>query len=140
MYRKGAHVVLGVSLPRDQTPKLTLDELPGLGTLLWNNLRGFKSGLPSLTTILFNAAMINSLSRQYESRGVIDLYFSPPVLGFDILGWKHFGELVDIGLTHGREILATMPPALREKLQTNVPESASAIRTPSTAELTIPPA
>jgi len=140
MYRKGAHVVLGVSLPRDQTPKVELDELPGLGTLLWNEVRGIRSGLPSLTTILFNAAMINSLSRQYESRGVIDLYFSPPVLGYDILGWKNFGELVEIGLVHGREVLASMPASLRDRLQARVPVSASAIRTPSTAELTIPPA
>ena len=117
MYRRGAAVVIGVSLPREVTPKIELDEVPSLWQTLVGAFRGLKSELPSLTTVLFNAAMINSLARQSQARGQIDLWFQPPVLEFDILDWKRFDELVANGLAHGQEVLAGLSEPLRRKLQ-----------------------
>lgn len=105
MRRQGAARIVGVNLLRDRNVRYTLDEVPGAFALLRDKLLGRRHRLPSITSLLLNASMMNSYARQKEVQALVDLYFAPEVHRYGMLEWGAFDKVVQAGYTHAQGVL-----------------------------------
>lgn len=114
MRRMGAARIVGVNLLRDRSIRYDFDEVPGAFALLRDKLLGRRNKLPSLTSLLLNASMMNSYARQKEMQALVDLYFAPEVHRFGMLEWGAFDKVVKAGHAHAQQVLNGVG---REELQ-----------------------
>jgi len=106
--RRGIGRVIGVDLDFRRTRRLEIDDVPGSWALLRDRLRPRKRRryhLPSLTSLMLNATILYSKSRQDEARRMTDLYFNPPLERIGLLEWSAFERIVDHGYAHAVEVL-----------------------------------
>jgi NTE family protein len=106
--RRGIGRVIGVDLDFRRMRRLDIDDVPGSWTLLRDRLRPRKLRryhLPSLTSLMLNATILYSKSRQDEARRRTDLYFNPPLERIGLLEWAAFERIVDQGYAHAVEVL-----------------------------------
>ncbi|MBE7369054.1 patatin-like phospholipase family protein [Ramlibacter pallidus] len=111
MRRMGAARIVGVNLLRDRNVRYELEEIPGPFSLLRDKLLGRRHRLPSITSLLLNASMMNSYARQKEVQALVDLYFAPDVHRYGMLEWGAFDKVVQAGYAHAQQVLAEAPPA-----------------------------
>lgn len=111
MARRGAARVIGVNLLRDRNFRYALDEVPGAMALVRDKLLGRRHRLPSLSSLMLNASMINSYARQQQAQDQVALYFAPEVHRFGMLDWAAFDRVVESGRVHARKVLGGLPPA-----------------------------
>lgn len=109
MRRMGAARIVGVNLLRDRNVRYALDEVPGAFALLRDKLLGRRHRLPSITSLLLNASMMNSYARQKEVQALVDLYFAPDVHRYGMLEWGAFDKVVQAGYEHAVQVLRGMP-------------------------------
>lgn len=105
MRRMGAARIVGVNLLRDRNVRYALDEVPGAFALVRDKLLGRRHRLPSLTSLLLNASMMNSYARQKEVQALVDLYFAPDVHRYGMLEWGAFDKVVQAGYAHALRVL-----------------------------------
>lgn len=105
----GAARIIGVNLLRDRKVRYPMDEVPGAFALLRDKLLGRRHKLPSITSLLLNASMMNSYARQKEVQALVDLYFAPDVHRYGMLEWGAFDAVVEAGYRHALQVLGGMP-------------------------------
>lgn len=105
----GAARIVGVNLLRDRKVRYPMEEVPGAFALLRDKLLGRRHKLPSITSLLLNASMMNSYARQKEVQALVDLYFAPDVHRYGMLEWGAFDAVVDAGYRHALQVLGGMP-------------------------------
>lgn len=64
---------------------------------------------PSIGRILWRAAMVNSEANASRQRRLSSLLLRPPLAGVDLLDWKKFGEVVELGYRDTLRYLQTLP-------------------------------
>lgn len=109
MRRMGAASIIGVNLLRDRNLRYEMEDVPGPFALLRDKLLGRRNKLPSLTSLLLNASMMNSYARQKEAQALVDLYFAPDVHRYGMLEWGAFDQVVQAGQDHALEVLSRLP-------------------------------
>jgi NTE family protein len=102
--------IIGVNISRDVNPDATFDEIPGSWTLMWDKLTGSrrKYRVPSLMSILMNAATLYSASREQAAQSLVDLEFRLNLPSVGILDWHAFDHAVSVGYKHASKTLAAM--------------------------------
>ena len=105
MARRGVARVIGVNLLRDRNFRYPLDDVPGAMALVRDKLLGRRHRLPSLSSLMLNASMINSYARQRNAQAGVALYFAPEVHRFGMLDWSSFDRVVEAGRVHARQVL-----------------------------------
>ena len=106
--QRGVSRVIGVDLGGDRLRRIDSDEVPGPWALLRDRLRPRKSRryrLPGLATLLINATILYSVSRQKQAHALTDLYFRPPLKRVGMLDWSRYAELVRQGYEHACAVL-----------------------------------
>lgn len=106
--QRGVGRVIGVDLSADPPRRIDLDEMPDGWALLRDRLRQRKRRrfrLPSLPTLLINATILYSQSRQKQARTLTDLYFNPPLKRVGMLDWSRYDEVVQLGYEHACALL-----------------------------------
>jgi NTE family protein len=115
---RGVGHVIGVDLSANQARRITFDDIPGTWALLLDKLkprsqRRYK--MPSLTTFLLNVPILYSISRQAASRGMVDLYFNPPLQRVGLMQWDRFEDILARGRAHAQEVLSSLPAQERAR-------------------------
>jgi NTE family protein len=103
--------IIGVELLRDKIKRIDLEQLPTGWQLFLDKLkpkRQRKYNLPSLMSILLNAALFYSDHQRKELRNYADIYFSPEVRGFNMMDWNSFDTIFDKGYQHAISVLNKM--------------------------------
>ena len=98
-FRRGPVVAVDVTAPVD----VAVDPVygtrgvnPTAWEILWDRVNPFnKKRLPSIYKILLRSTMLSSEVERI--RADADLYIRPPVEQFDLLEWKSFDRIVDLG-------------------------------------------
>jgi len=106
--QRGVSRVIGVDLGGERLRHIDSDEVPGGWALLRDRLRPRKSRryrLPGLATLLINATILYSVSRQKQAHALTDLYFRPPLKRVGMLDWSRYAELVRQGYEHACAVL-----------------------------------
>jgi NTE family protein len=114
--RRGIGCVIGVDLGHKPARRIALDELPGPWALLRDRLRPRRSRryrLPSMATLLLNATILYSASRQQEAQRQTDIHLQPPLFKVGLLEWKRFDSVVRQGYEHARAVLTRPEVAQR---------------------------
>lgn len=112
--RRGVGRVLGVDLSTNKPRRIDNPHVPGSWELLLDRLRprsARRFRLPSLASLLVNATILYSMSRQARARRMTDQLFNPPLPRLGLLDWRKFDIAVRQGYEHGCEVLDGMPPA-----------------------------
>jgi NTE family protein len=73
----------------------------------WNLFSWLRGGRPriGIMQVLWRAGMVNSAAMTLGQRASADLLLKPPVGQIDMLDWKAFDRVVDIGYRHAMECL-----------------------------------
>lgn len=103
--------IIGVELLRDKIKSIDLEQLPTGWQLFLDKFRPKrkrKYNLPSLMSILLNAALFYSDHRRKELKNYADIYFSPEVRGFNMMDWSSFDTIFDRGYQHAIAVLNKM--------------------------------
>ena len=61
-----------------------------------------------MASILMNASILYSVSRQHEVEALTDVYFNPPLNRVGMLAWNKLDQIVKQGYTHGNEVLQSL--------------------------------
>lgn len=75
----------------------------------WKYLRarwwpfGDREVIPTIPRVVLRSTMLGSRRELDEARREADLFFNPPTRGFDLLDWRSFHDLVEVGYRHARE-------------------------------------
>lgn len=98
-FRRGPVVAVDVTAPVDVAVDPAYGargENPTTWEILWNRMNPFSTKrLPSIYKILLRSTMLSS--EMERIRADADLYVRPPVERFDLLEWKSFDRIVDLG-------------------------------------------
>jgi len=108
---RGVGRVVGVDLSIKTPRKLEIAEVPGTWELLLDKFRPRsrrRYRLPSMASILMNASILYSVSRQHEVEALTDVYFNPPLNRVGMLAWNKLDQIVKQGYTHGNEVLQSL--------------------------------
>jgi NTE family protein len=108
---RGVGMVVGVDLSNKTPRKLDFAEVPGTWELLLDKFRPRsrrRYRLPSMASILMNASILYSVSRQHEVEALTDVYFNPPLNRVGMLAWNKLDQIVKQGYTHGNEVLQAL--------------------------------
>lgn len=119
MARKGAGLIFGCNLMRDDVRKLDLEETPSSGALAFDRLRPRsrrRYRLPGLASIMLNVSILSSQSRLAESRAHTDVCFTPDLGRIGMLDWSVFDKVVEAGYLHAQSVLADLPASVKEQL------------------------
>jgi NTE family protein len=83
----------------------------------WRLLPWLHSGRPrvNILQILLRCGMINSTTAAIAHRRLADLVLKPPLENIDLLDWKAFERVVELGYRHASESLEKHAPALLER-------------------------
>jgi NTE family protein len=83
----------------------------------WRLLPWLRSGRPrvNLLQILLRCGMINSTTAAIAHRRLADLVLKPPLENIDLLDWKAFERVVEVGYRHASESLESSASALLER-------------------------
>jgi NTE family protein len=109
MAQLGAGRIIGVDLSTDLGRTFEIDRVPGTFALLRDRLRARSKRryhLPSVPETLLASSFITSISKQKTVRKFADLLFQPRVAGVGLLDWKRYDDVVAIGYSHAKEVLA----------------------------------
>ena len=117
--QRGVRTVIGVDLTVGRPRRLDFDEMPSGLTLLLDRLGGRRRRrfrVPSLSSLMLNATILYSVSRQAQTRALCDLYFNPPLERVGMLAWHRFDSVVARSREHAQAQLQAVrhdrPPAL----------------------------
>jgi NTE family protein len=119
MARKGAGIVLGCDLMRDNTRRYDLEDVPSSIALALDRLRPRRLRryrLPSLASIMLNVSILHSQSKLAASRAHADVCFTPDVGRIGMLDWKAFDRAVEAGYRHAQKMLDDLPEATRRDI------------------------
>jgi NTE family protein len=97
--------IIGVDVSTDRAFATDADsvDVPGAWNFLaW--LKGRRSRI-SMMKILLRAGMINSTATSIGQRQQTDLLLQPPLASIDLLDWRAFERVVDIGYRHAVEAI-----------------------------------
>ncbi|MBU6260830.1 MAG: patatin-like phospholipase family protein [Burkholderiales bacterium] len=111
---RGIGRVIGVDLSSGKGRRIELDAMPSGWAMLLDRLRPRHSRryhLPGPVSLLINATILYSRSRQRHARGLTDLYFNPPLERVGMLDWKRYDQVVRQGYEHALEVLGRRAPA-----------------------------
>jgi len=120
MERLGVGTIIGVDVAEEEVKRISVSELPGSFELLLDRLRPLdqrKYALPLLPEILLTSTIIASRNRQRIAREHVDLLVQPRVEGVGLVDWARFEEVVAMGRHHAEQMLASLTPAMRERLR-----------------------
>ena len=112
MAQLGAGKIIGVDLSTDHGRTFDIDRLPGTLALLRDKLRPRAKQLyrlPSVPETLLELSFITSIPKQKAVRKFVDLLFQPPIADIGLLDWKHYDDVVAIGYSHARDVIAGLP-------------------------------
>jgi predicted acylesterase/phospholipase RssA len=101
----GNTIAVGVSVTQEFT--VPVDSFPTTLQYLRSRLAGQAKhiNLPTLSNLLIQTITLDSNRGAGELQDGTDLYLTPPIQAFDLLDWKAFYKLVDIGYDYAREQL-----------------------------------
>lgn len=119
MARKGAGVILGCDLMRENLRRIDLDETPSSAALAIDRLRPRarrRYRLPGLSSIILNVSILHSQSKLAASRAHTDICFTPDLGRIGMLDWSAFDKAVEAGYQHARSVIAELPDAVRQNL------------------------
>jgi NTE family protein len=120
MAQLGAGRIIGVDLSTDHGRTFDFDHLPGTLALLRDKLRPRAKQLyrlPSVPETLLESSFITSIPKQKAVRKFVDLLLQPPIADIGLLDWKHYDEIVAIGYSHARDVIAGLPAEKLELLR-----------------------
>jgi predicted acylesterase/phospholipase RssA len=83
----------------------------------WLNPIAKRLRVPSLYRILLRTSMLSSVQSVERLRGSVDLYIHPPVERFELLDWKAFDRIVELGYDAGREAVRGWADHERESMR-----------------------
>lgn len=105
---RGVNRVIGVDVTSHKPQRVDSAELPGSWALLRDRLRPRalrRFRIPTLAAYLMSVTLLYSTSRQRQARQLTDVYLNPPLERVGMLQWKRFEQIVELGYTHGCEVL-----------------------------------
>lgn len=82
----------------------------------------FRKKYPSIGRILWRAAMVNSDANATRQRRLSSLLLRPPLAGIDLLDWKKFDQIVDLGYRDTqRHLQESLPEWATDSSRVNKP-------------------
>ncbi len=78
-------------------------ELPALPRMVYEWFRGKRRH--DIARILLRAGMVNSAASLEAARAKLDLHLKPPLDGIDLLDWRRFDEIVEVGYRYAQQRL-----------------------------------
>jgi predicted acylesterase/phospholipase RssA len=104
-FGRGPVIAVDVTARVDTGVDPELRDTPTSWQLVRNRLNPIAKRLhvPSLYKILLRTSMLSSVQSVERLRGSVDLYIHPPVEQFELLDWKSFDRIVELGYDAGRE-------------------------------------
>jgi NTE family protein len=106
--QRGIGCVIGVDLSARRARRIGFAAVPGPWTLVLDRLRPRKARrykMPSLTSILLNATILYSESRQQQSAQLTDILLRPPLANVGLLQWNRMKVIEQQGYEHAIEVL-----------------------------------
>ena len=99
--------IIASSLRAEIAP-MELDVLPKKSKFILNHIFKRKekfAQLPTLMNIFMKTITANSDQKEKHLLSGADIVFQPDVSGFDLVGWKDYDEIVEVGYQHAKEVL-----------------------------------
>jgi NTE family protein len=101
---EGAIVAVDVAADRMFETSAEMSEVPPAWRL-WSWLRRDRPRV-NIVQVLLRCGMINSAAATIAQRALADLVVKPPLERIDLLDWKAFDRVVELGYRHASEVLA----------------------------------
>jgi NTE family protein len=114
MERYGPGKIIAVDLLTDRIRKVDFEWVPGTLALLADRLRPRRKrhyDLPSLSEMLLNGTVLQSIGRQRDMRARADLCLRPRLNRVRLLEWHKFDSLVQDGYESTMKDLSLFDPA-----------------------------
>jgi NTE family protein len=106
--RRGIGCVIGVDLSARRARRIGFAAVPSPWILVLDRLRPRKARrykLPSLTSMLLNATILYSESRQHQAAQLTDIHLRPPLANVGLLQWNRMALIEQQGYEHAIAVL-----------------------------------
>jgi len=100
---RGSIMAVDTGANRSFSSDLDMTEIPALWDI--RNVFRLRRSRVNIMQILLRAGMLNSAATSIGQRELADVLLMPPLEGVDLLDWRSFERIIDIGYRYAAEVL-----------------------------------
>ena len=103
---RGSIIAVDTGADRSFSSELEMTEIPPLWDI--RNVLRLRRSRVNIMQILLRAGMLNSAATSIGQRELADVLLRPPLEGIDLLDWRSFERIIDIGYRYAAENLDSL--------------------------------